>query len=158
MSLSLSLSLSLSFFGSYHVSLSLWSNVSRVTSLWDRSMKVFSKCICLCHCLCLCLCICLFIVFLLVRSCLLITISQRSQVSRVALWRCPLIGFVFVFSWSGHDMIVMTWHDRHVSLSDKMSPGSQVALVVMLLNRCINKEGGRGPNVFLCFGSFTLSE
>ena len=43
------------FLGSGHVPSSLWSNVSKVTRLWDRSLKVFSKCICLCHCLCLCL-------------------------------------------------------------------------------------------------------
>ena len=30
----------------------------KVTSLWDGSLKVLSKCICLCHCLCLCHCIC----------------------------------------------------------------------------------------------------
>ena len=33
-----------------HVSPSLWSNVSKVKSFKDRSLKVFSKCIC--HCLC----------------------------------------------------------------------------------------------------------
>ena len=59
LSVSLYLSLSLSFFWLGHVSLSPWSNVSKVTSLKDRSLKVLSKCICLCHCLCLCLCICL---------------------------------------------------------------------------------------------------
>ena len=32
--------------------------VSKVTSLEDRSLNVFSKCICLCHCLCLCICLC----------------------------------------------------------------------------------------------------
>ena len=42
-----------------------------------------------------------------------------------------ILGLSLSFSWSGH-----------VSLSDKMSPGSQVTLVVMLLNRCLNKEGG----------------
>ena len=52
------MSLSLSFCWSGHVSSSLWSNVSKVTSLKDRSLKVLSKCICLCHCLCHCLCFC----------------------------------------------------------------------------------------------------
>ena len=33
----------------------LWSNVSKVTSLWDRPLKVFLKCIC--HCLCLRICL-----------------------------------------------------------------------------------------------------
>ena len=74
LSLSFYLSLSLSFVGSGHVFSSLWSNVSKVTSLWDRSFKVLSECICLCqcHCLCLCLCHCLFFV----RSCLLITLIK----------------------------------------------------------------------------------
>ena len=77
------------FFWSVRVSSSLWSNVSKVTSLWDRSLKVLSKCICLCHCLCLCLCIC---------HCLFVgqvnsphhsdQVSQRSQVSRVTLLLC----------------------------------------------------------------------
>ena len=43
MSLSLSLSLSLSFCCSSHVSSSLWSHVSRVTSLSECSLVVFSK-------------------------------------------------------------------------------------------------------------------
>ena len=34
---------------------SLWSKVPNVINLKDRSLKVFSKCICHCHCLCLCL-------------------------------------------------------------------------------------------------------
>ena len=32
-----------------------WSNASKVKSLKDRSLKVFSNCICHCHCLCRCL-------------------------------------------------------------------------------------------------------
>ena len=39
------MSLSLSFFWSGHISSSPWSNVSKVTSLKDRSLKVLSKCI-----------------------------------------------------------------------------------------------------------------
>ena len=54
LSLSLSLSLWLSFCWSGHVFSSPWSNVSKVKSLKDCSLKVFSKCIC--HCLCICLC------------------------------------------------------------------------------------------------------
>ena len=61
MCLSWSLYLLLSFFWSGHVSSSLSSNVSKVTSLWDRSLMVFSKCLCLCVCLCFCLCHCLCI-------------------------------------------------------------------------------------------------
>ena len=56
LSFSLSLSLSLSFCWSGHAFSSLWWNVSKVKSLRDRSLKVFSKCIC--HCLYLCICIC----------------------------------------------------------------------------------------------------
>ena len=52
------------------VSSSLWSNVSKVTSLWDPSLMKFSKCICLC--LCISFCHCLF----LVRSYLLITLIK----------------------------------------------------------------------------------
>ena len=65
-------------------------SVSNVTSVWD----------CLCHCLCHCLCPCHF-------HCLFVCqamsphhsdqMSQRSQVFRVALWRCSLNAFVFVF-------------------------------------------------------------
>ena len=62
------------------------SNVSKVTSLWDCSLKVLSKCICLCHCLCLCLCLCYCLFFGQVmyphHS---DQMSQKSQVSRVAL-------------------------------------------------------------------------
>ena len=104
LSSSLSLSLSMSFCWSGHVSSSLWSNVSKVTSLWGCSFKVFSKCICLCLChrLCLCLCQCHFVgqVMSPHHS---DQMSQRSQVSGVALWRCSLnvfvivIVFVFVF-------------------------------------------------------------
>ena len=56
------------------VSSSRWSNVWNVTSLWDRSLTVLSKCMCLCHCLCPCICLC-HCVFL-VRSCLLITLIK----------------------------------------------------------------------------------
>jgi len=62
------------FFWSGQVSSSLWSNVSKVTRLWGRSLTVFLKCICLCHCLCLCICLC-HCVFL-VRSSLLITLIK----------------------------------------------------------------------------------
>ena len=99
LSLSLSLSLLLSFCWSGHVSSSLWSNVSMVTGLLGRSFRVFSKC--LCHCLCLCLCHCLCLC-----NCLFVgqvmsphhsdQMSQRSQVSRIAPWRCSLNVFVFV--------------------------------------------------------------
>ena len=60
---SLYMSLALSFCWSGHVSLSLWSKVSKVTSLLGRSLRVFSKCICHCACLCHCvfLCPCLFV-------------------------------------------------------------------------------------------------
>ena len=33
------------------VSSSLASNVSKVTCLWDCSLRVVSKCLCICHCL-----------------------------------------------------------------------------------------------------------
>ena len=59
LSLSLCLSSSLSFCWSGHVFSSPWSNVSKVKSLKDCSLKVFSKCIC--HCLCICLRHCLFV-------------------------------------------------------------------------------------------------
>ena len=98
LSLSLYLSLSLSFCWSGHVSSSLWSNVSKVTSLKDRSLKVLSKCICLCHCLCLCICLC---------HCLFVgqvmsphysdQMSQKSQVSLVVIWGSSLNVFVIVF-------------------------------------------------------------
>ena len=87
------------FFWSLHVSPSLQSNASKIPSIWDRSLKVFSRCICLCHCLCLCLCHCLC-------HCLFFgqvmspyrpeQISLRTQVSRIDLWRCSLNVFVFV--------------------------------------------------------------
>ena len=99
LSLSLSLYLSLSWyiFCSCHVSSSLWSNVAKVTSLWDRSLMEFSKCIFLCHCLflCICLCHCLFLgqVMSPHHS---DQMSQRSQVSRIAPWRYSLNVFVFV--------------------------------------------------------------
>ena len=61
------------------------SNVSKVTSLWDRSFKVLSKCICLCHCLCICICLC-HCLFLgqVMSSHHSDQMSQRSQVSGIA--------------------------------------------------------------------------
>ena len=61
LSLYLSLSSSLYFCWPGHVFSSLWSNVSKVKSLKDCSLKVFSKCHCLCLCLCICLCRCVFV-------------------------------------------------------------------------------------------------
>ena len=49
------------FVGSGHVLLSLWSNVSKVKSLKDCSLKVFSKCNCHCLCLWICLCCCVHV-------------------------------------------------------------------------------------------------
>ena len=95
LALSLYLSLSLSFCWSCHVSLSLWSDVSKVKSLWGRSLNVFSKCICLCYCLCLCLCHCLFLGQVMSHHHSDQT-SQRSQNPRIAFWRCSLNVFVFV--------------------------------------------------------------
>ena len=57
MYLSSSLSFSLFFCWSGHVFSSLWSNVSKVKSLKDCSLKVFFKCICHCHCICICRCL-----------------------------------------------------------------------------------------------------
>ena len=59
LSLSLWLSSSLSFCWSGHIFSSPWSNVLKVKSLKDCSLKVFSKCIC--HCLYICLRRCLFV-------------------------------------------------------------------------------------------------
>ena len=79
-----------------HVTSSLWSNV---TSLYDRSLKVLSKCICLC--LCLCLCLCIFLYHFLFFGQIISPhhsdqMSLRSQVSRIALWWNSLNVFVFV--------------------------------------------------------------
>ena len=85
---------------------SLWSNVSKVKSLKDRSLKVFSKCICHCHCICLCLrichCRCLFVgqVMFSHHS---DQMSQRSKVSKIALWRRSLNVFVIVL------MVILIW-------------------------------------------------
>ena len=69
---------------------------SQVTSL-QGSLRVFSKCIC--HCLCLCLCICLWLCDFghVLSSHHPEQMSQRSQVSRIALRRCSQNVFVFVF-------------------------------------------------------------
>ena len=63
LSLSLYLSSSLFFCWSARVFSSLRSNVSKVKSLKDCSLKLFSKCNCHCHCLCLCICLypCVFV-------------------------------------------------------------------------------------------------
>ena len=81
------LSLSLSFFGPGQVSSSLWSIISKVTSVSDRSLKGLLNYICLCHylCLCMCLCHCLFFGSGHVSS------SLWSNVSKVwRLWGCSL--------------------------------------------------------------------
>ena len=63
----------------------------------DRSFKVFSKCICHCHCLCLCICLCCCLFFGQIMSPHHFDqMSERSQVSRIALWRWSLNVFVFV--------------------------------------------------------------
>ena len=104
MYLSLSLSLCLSFCWSSLVFSSLWWNVSKVNSLKDWSLKVFSKCLChwlcLCHCHChchyLCGCHCLFVgQFMFYHHSH--QMSQRSKVSNIALWRCSLNVSVNVF-------------------------------------------------------------
>ena len=64
--------------------------------LWDRSLKVFSKCICHCHCLCLCLCHYLFVGHVMFSH-HSDYMSQRSKLSKIALWRCSLNVFVIVF-------------------------------------------------------------
>ena len=69
------------FFWSGHVFLSLCANIAKVTSLKHRALKVFSKCICLCHCL---------FVGKVMFSHHFDQMSQRSQVSKIALWRCTL--------------------------------------------------------------------
>ena len=84
-----------------------WSNVSKVKSLKDRSLKLLSKCIC--HCLCLWLCL---------RRCLLVgqvifshhsnQMSQRWKVSKIALWRCSLNVFVIVFVFVFVFLLVMS--------------------------------------------------
>ena len=85
------------FFWSGHVSSSPWSNISKLTSLWDRSLKVLFECICLCHCLCLCICHCHCLFYGQVMSHHHSDqMSQRSQVPRTALWRCSLNVFVIV--------------------------------------------------------------
>ena len=95
MSLSLYLSLLLYLFWSGHVSSSPWSNVSKVTSPWDPSLKVLSKCICLCHCLFLCLCHCLFVGQAICPH-HSDQMSQRSRVSDIVLFRCSLNVFVIM--------------------------------------------------------------
>ena len=62
----------------------------------QRPLFEGSKCICHCHCLCLCLCGCLFVgqVMFSHHS---DQMSQRSKVSKIALWRCSLNVFVIVF-------------------------------------------------------------
>ena len=70
-------------FWSVHVFSSLWSDVSKVTSLWGRSLKMFSKCIFLCHCLCLCLCL-FFGHFMSPHHSH--HMSQGSQVSQSVVW------------------------------------------------------------------------
>ena len=93
------------------LSLSLWSNVSNIAFL-----KVLSKCICHCLCHCHCHCACL-------RRCLFAgqvmfshrpdQMSQRSKVSKIALWRCSLNVFVFVFVFLFANGQVMFSHDPH---------------------------------------------
>ena len=61
--------------------------MSKVTSLWGRSLKVLSKCIRLCHCLCLCHCLFFGQVMSLHHS---DQMSQRPKVSRIALSGCSL--------------------------------------------------------------------
>ena len=82
------------FFWSGHVSSSLWSNVSNVTSLKDCFLRVFSTWICHCHCLCICICHCLSLgQFISPHQS--DQISQKSQVSKDAPWRCSLNVYVF---------------------------------------------------------------
>ena len=90
LSLSLYLSSPLSFCWSGHVFSSLWSNVSKVKSLKNCTLKVLSKCNCHCHCLCLCLCICLC-------SCVFVGqvmfLHDFHQFCKISVWSGRLEGF-----------------------------------------------------------------
>ena len=133
LSVSLHLSSSLSFCWSGHVFSSLWSNVSKAKSLKDCSLKVFFKCICHCHCLSICLCI---------RSYLFVgqvmfshhsdQMSQRSKVSKIALWRCSLNVFVivFVFVFVIVFLLVRSCFFHH---SDQMSQRSTVSKIDVIV-------------------------
>ena len=95
LSLSLSLSSPLSFCWSGHVFSSPWSNVSKVKSLKDRSLKVFSKChchcLCLCICLCICLCCCVFVG-------LVMLLHDQHQFCKISVWSGRPEGFERYFS------------------------------------------------------------
>ena len=102
MYLSLPISLSLSFCWSGRVFSSLWSNVSKVKSLKDCSLKVFFKCICHCHCLCICICLrrCLFCCSGHVFSSLWSNISKVKSIKsikRLLFEGVVVIVIVFVF-------------------------------------------------------------
>ena len=78
--------------------------------LWDRSLKVFSKCIC--HCLCLCLSSCPFVgqVRFSQHS---DQMPQRSKVSKIALWRCSLNVFIIVFCLSSCPFVGQIKFSQH---------------------------------------------
>ena len=134
LSLALCLSSSLSFCWSGHVSSSLWSNVSKFKSLKYCSLKVVSNCICHCLCHCHCHCACL-------RRCLFAgqvmfshrpdQMSQRSKVSKIALWRCSLNVFVIVFVFVFVFAFVFLGHAMSSHHSDQMSQLSQVSKIAL---------------------------
>ena len=75
-------------------------SVSKVTSLWNCSLRLFFSCHCLCLYLCLfnciCLCHCIFVGQVLSPHHSHHK-SHGSQVSGITLWGCSLNVFVFVF-------------------------------------------------------------
>ena len=107
-------------------------SVSKVTSLWDHSFRLFSQFLCFCDCLCLGICLCLY-------HCLFVgwvmsphhpnQMSQRTQVSGVAIWGWYLDIFVFAFDFVFVIVIVIIFvrghclfvgHIMHPHHSDEM--------------------------------------
>ena len=102
-------------------------NVISVSSVKSQvthicSLRVFSKCLCQCLCLCHCICLCQFVFGHVMSSHHSEQMSQRSQVSRMALRRCSqnvfvTVLFVFVIFF-GHMTCIFSciWpaYDLHV--------------------------------------------
>ena len=118
----------------------------------------FSKCICLCHCHCLCICLChCFFLGQVMSPHHSDQMSQRTQVSRIALLRCSLNVFVFVIVFVSVFVIVfvfflvrscllitlMKCHKGHKFYGRSLL--STLSTVLSLVRLLLTGEGGLQP-------------
>ena len=97
-----------------------WPIVLEITSLWNCSMVVFSKCVCLCHCYCLCI---------FVDQFMSPNSSQSVLVYSVLLWNLGLL----VATDHAHCDLSGHWKDKKHLKCAKLLFVDVVAIVVIVI-------------------------